>query len=228
MADAAPKKWGDGPRHYYKSGWVTKHGHGHMGGKMKPLTSLKTKKRWFRLRHYVMDYFEEEQGGYNSYGWPEDKEEDLDDDMQGDRSLLDKIPGLPDFKMPSLPSLPDLPDMPDIKMPDMPDMKMPDMKMPDMKMPDMKMPDLKNLKVSMPKKKEKREDGLLGRIYMYDGCKVKQTGKKIQLTNAHQVKFFKDSAEDVQKQTFNLECETEEEAYSWACSMVYGGAEKVE
>lgn len=72
MADAEEKKYahGSGPRHYYKSGWCTKHGHGHFGGKVGPLTSLKSNKRWLQLRHYVIYYYEKEQSGYNSWVRP--------------------------------------------------------------------------------------------------------------------------------------------------------------
>jgi hypothetical protein len=72
MADAEVKKYehGSGPRHYYKSGWCTKHGHGHFGGKVGPLTSLKSNKRWLQLRHYVIYYYEKEQSSYNSWVSP--------------------------------------------------------------------------------------------------------------------------------------------------------------
>jgi hypothetical protein len=71
MADAEVKKYehGNGPRHYYKSGWCTKHGHGHMGGKVGPLTSMKSKKRWLQLRHYVLYYYETDPGGYPYNTW---------------------------------------------------------------------------------------------------------------------------------------------------------------
>ena len=66
-----------------------------------------------------------------------------------------------------------------------------------------------------------------GRIQMY-GCKVKQDGKKLKITNASQIKIFKDSTESVEGVTFNLEFEDKDEAHSWLVSMVYGGAEKAE
>jgi hypothetical protein len=88
-------------------------------------------------------------------------------------------------------------------------------------------PDLKDLKISMPKKKERVEGAPFGRVQMH-GCKVKQSGKKLKLTNCSQIKIFKDSTESVENVTFNLEFETEDEAYSWVSSMVYGGAEKLE
>lgn len=80
---------------------------------------------------------------------------------------------------------------------------------------------------SMPKKKERLEDGPLGRIQMH-GSKVKQSGKKLKLTNCSQTKIYKDSTEQEENVVFNLEFENEDEAYSWMVSMVYGGAEKLE
>lgn len=80
---------------------------------------------------------------------------------------------------------------------------------------------------SMPKKKERLEDGPYGRIQMH-GCKIKQNGKKLKLTGCTQSKIYKDSVENNENVTFNLECETEEEAYSWKVSMVYGGAEDLD
>lgn len=43
-----------------------------------------------------------------------------------------------------------------------------------------------------------------------------------------QVRIFKDSTKNSKNRTVHLEFEDEAEAYSWACSMWYGGAEKIE
>lgn len=42
-----------------------------------------------------------------------------------------------------------------------------------------------------------------------------------------QIRIFKGSNEEKKNCTVILDFESEEEAYSWACSMWYGGAEKV-
>lgn len=170
-----------------------------------------------------MYYFEEEQSGYNSWGYPVDHQEDLDDEMK-DTSLLDKIPGLPDIKFPPLPNLPSLGDLP--SMPSMP--SMPSLSAPSLSMPSLSMPSLGSLKMpSMPKKKETIKGGPIGRIQMH-GAKIKRDGKKLTLTNCSQIKIFKDDIEQNEGVNFNLECETEEEAISWYESMAYGGAEKQE
>jgi hypothetical protein len=130
--------------------------------------------------------------------------------------------------LPALPDLPDMPDMPSIEMPDMPSMSMPDvpsMSMPDM--PSMSMPSLSMPSLSMSmgkKKKEHPEGGPHGRIQMA-GCKVKQNGKKLHLTECSLVKIFTDSTEQKDNATFDIEFDSEEEAYSWMVSMDYGGAE---
>jgi hypothetical protein len=128
--------------------------------------------------------------------------------------------------LPALPDLPDMPDMPSIEMPDMPSMSMPDV--PSLSMPSMSMPSLSMRRFSMKKKeKEHIEGGPHGRIQMA-GCKVKQDGKKLRLTGCSLVKIFKDSTEQKEKVTFDVEFDSEEEAYSWMVSMDYGGAELVD
>eukprot|EP00035_Acanthoeca_spectabilis_P013832 m.259932 g.259932 ORF g.259932 m.259932 type:complete len:215 (+) comp15981_c0_seq2:171-815(+) len=201
---------GNGPKHWWKSGWATKK------GKM----GIKSQQRWLQLRHYVIFYYDEEKKGYNSWGRPENEIEEPDDEMK-DTSLLDKLPGLPEIQFPSLPNLPSLPDMPD--MPDMPSLKMPDMPdMPSLKAPSMA--DLKKMKMpSMPKRKERHPGGPYGRIQMH-GAQVRQDGKTVKLTNCRHTKIYKDSTEQEDNASFTFTFDNEDEAYSWLVSMAYGGA----
>ena len=55
--NATQYRHGNGPRHYYKSGWADKKGK----------LGIKSQKRWIQLRHFVIYYFPEEQSGYNSW-----------------------------------------------------------------------------------------------------------------------------------------------------------------
>ena len=57
------------------------------------------------------------------------------------------------------------------------------------------------------------------------GCKIRQAGNKLRLTNCSQIRIYKTWTESLDGVTFNLEFKNEEEAHSWFVSMVYGGAE---
>jgi len=157
-----------------------------------------------------MYYYVDEQDGYNYPEWGPDYKHE-----EEDRSLLDKIPGLPDLSLPSLPSLPDL---------SMPDLSMPSLSMPSLSAPSLSAPSISL--GSLPKRKERYKDGPYGRITLYTGATVKLDGKKVIIENADQTRIFKGECESKSGRKFVLTAEDDEEAESWYQSILWGGAKE--
>eukprot|EP01060_Flectonema_neradi_P035517 TRINITY_DN6559_c0_g1_i1.p1 TRINITY_DN6559_c0_g1~~TRINITY_DN6559_c0_g1_i1.p1 ORF type:complete len:413 (+),score=76.83 TRINITY_DN6559_c0_g1_i1:68-1240(+) len=203
---------------WYKSGWVDKF--------QEPKFPFGTEsvKRWFQLRHNCLYWYPRRLWGYNWKANEAPEGEDL--------SLLDKLPGLPDIKLPKLPNLPDL-SMPDVSMPDMsmPDVSMPDISAPDLSMPDLSAPDLSMPDLSAPdlpeaKKRPKYRWSPHGRIQM-SGAKVCSKGRKLIISNATIIQFWENRPggyEEEKRKKIEVECHDEEQAESWVESCVFGGA----
>lgn len=128
-----------------------------------------------------------------------------------DLSLLDMHPGLPAIEFPTPPNLPSLPDIHDSDPSDQTADAAPKDAAPE----------------APSKKKERYQDGPLGRIQVH-GMKVKRKGKKLELSSCHQCLIYMGHVEHKDGRKFNLECESEEEAISWLESLVYGGAQRNE
>ncbi|KAJ9460353.1 hypothetical protein DIPPA_02802 [Diplonema papillatum] len=212
---------------WYKSGWVKDF--------PEPKFPFGTDNlpRWFQCRHYCLLWYPRRMWGWN---WKANQAPEGED-----MSLWDKLPGLPDLKLPKLPGLPDfsmpdlsLPDvsMPDVSMPDvsMPDVSMPDVSMPDLSRPDLSMPDLSAPDLSMPdipaqKQRPKHRWAPHGRIQLKDAM-VCQKGKKLIITNATVLQFW-DTAkgyEEEKRKKIEVELDEEEQAESWVQTLVFGGA----
>jgi len=190
-------------RQYWKSGWLTKAPENFFG---------MSRKRWFQLRHWVCYYYPEEQDDFNYPEWPSSYVH-----QEEDKSLLDRLPGLPDLSLPSLPSLPSL---------SMPDLSMPDISMPSLSMPSISLSAPSLGKINMPKRKEHYPEGPFGRFLCYNGAKIKRSGKKLTISNTNQLGIFKGDTESKDKRKFELTAEDEEEAESWYKSFVWGGMDE--
>eukprot|EP00755_Sulcionema_specki_P011396 Sspe_Gene.7661::Locus_2591_Transcript_2_2_Confidence_0.750_Length_1351::g.7661::m.7661 len=205
---------------WYKSGWVKDFPEPKMIGTDKV-------ERWFQLRHWCIYWYPRQMWGWN---WKASEPPEGED-----TSKLDKLPGLPDIKLPSLPNVkwPDM-SMPDMSMPDvsMPDVSMPDVSMPDISAPDLSAPDLSAPDLSapdLPKQKERPKNKWAphGRIQM-DGAKVCAKGKKLIISNATVLQFWdnvKNGYEEQKRARIEVECPDSEQAESWVLSCEFGGAE---
>eukprot|EP01059_Diplonema_ambulator_P001475 TRINITY_DN11244_c0_g1_i1.p1 TRINITY_DN11244_c0_g1~~TRINITY_DN11244_c0_g1_i1.p1 ORF type:complete len:395 (+),score=124.10 TRINITY_DN11244_c0_g1_i1:45-1229(+) len=203
---------------YYKSGWVDKF------SEPKFPFGTDSVKRWLQCRHYCVYWYPRRMWGWN---WKASEPPEGEDS-----SLFDKLPGLPDIKLPKLPNLPSL-SMPDLSMPDlsMPDISMPDVSMPDLSAPDLSMPSLSAPDLSAPdlpeaKKRPQHRWAPHGRIQL-DGAKVCNKGKTLIISGATVLQFWENRSggyEEEKNKRIEVECDDKEQAESWVATLEYGGA----
>jgi hypothetical protein len=194
---------------FYKSDWLSGFEDVDPDGFLP--SSTKKFDRWFQFRHWVMYWYATATWGWN-YQWTTSPPKNPDGSLFSLDGVL-SLPSMPNLSMPSI-KMPSLPDISMPSLPSMPSIEMPSVSAPSLSMPSLSMP-------SIPEK-PKRPSGKYDchGVMQLNDMKVKASGKKIIFSNVTVIHFYENADKSIrdekkERQRFELEATTEEQAQSW-------------